>query len=980
VTPDREQAIERICQAALERDGAVRDAFLADACGTDIVLRREVEALLAHEDTAEGFLDRPALAIAAHEMSLEGHALRAGQRLGHYTIVSRLGAGGMGEVYRARDGTLGRDVAIKILPSIFMSDGDRLARFEREARVLAALNHPNIATIYGVERVDLSAGSGQAGIHALVLEVVEGETLADRVSTARTGLPLSEAFAIARQIVEALETAHEKGIVHRDLKPANIKIRPDGVVKVLDFGLAKLLQNGPSSIPGRTASLALAAAGTSPGVILGTPGYMSPEQAKGNEADQRSDMFSLGCILYELLTGRQAFEGETASEILAGVLKAEVDFAPLRARFDPRLIDLLRRCLEKNPRQRWHAAADVRIELEAVMGRTQMVDEPRQLAGQSQGMWKRAVAVTASLVITALGFGYSAWMLKPEPPRSVTRFVIPLPEGHQFTDQSGQIVAISPDGTNVVYVANQRLYLRAMSGLEARALPGSEGNVSSPVFSPDGRTVAFYSVGEGALKRLDIAGGAPATIAKMDRPFGLSWSEQDIVFSLIWRGILRVPSRGGVPEILIHPVGDEVASSPQMLPGRRGVLFSVRPGGTPQDHGRVVVEPLGGGERKTLVEGGLDGRYLATGHLVYAISGDLFAVPFDLASLSVSGVAVPIVEGIRRSTLIASPATAQFSYSATGSMAFLPGPRVVSDANVDLALFDRNGTPTPLGLPPRPYRSPRVSPDGMFVAYDIEDAKGAAVWVYELAGGKAMRQLTSGGKSRHPIWSRDGQWVAFQSDREGDLGIFRQRADGSRLPERLTKPEGGTEHVPQSWSKDAGQLLFSVLEDKVWTLWTLSMKDRQEAPFGDVHSIEPAEGAFSPDGQWVAYRSRESEATPGEVYLQPFPATGAKHLVRNGSHVYWSPSGDELIVNAGPGRSVVIPVTTTSTTATFRQEREFPRGARREGPRPTRREVDSMPDGEHVIGVMVGGGESRLPQINVVLNWFDEVRQRVPKR
>ena len=510
-----------------------------------------------------------------------------------------------------------------------MSDADRLARFEREARVLAALNHPNIATIYGVERVDASASSGQAGIHALVLEVVEGETLAERLSTSRTGLPLSEGLAIARQIVEALEAAHEKGIVHRDLKPANIKVRPDGVVKVLDFGLAKLLQNGPSSDPNLTHSPTLTLGGTYPGVILGTAGYMSPEQAKGFEADQRSDIFSLGCILFELFTGRQAFEGETASEILAGVLKSEVDFAALPAGFNPRLIDLLRRCLEKNPKQRWHAAADVRIELDAVMGRAQIVDEPRQTAGKPQGMWKRALAVTASLVIAALGAGYSVWMLKPEPPRSVTRFVIPLPDGQQFTDQSGQVVAMSPDGANVVYVANQRLYLRAMSGLEARAIPGSEGDVSSPMFSPDGRTVAFYSASEGALKRLDVAGGAPVTIAKMGSPFGLSWSEHDIVFSQFRQGILRVPSAGGVPDILAPPVGDEIASSPQMLPGGRGVLFSVRSLSNDQDHGRVVVQPLGGGERKTLVEEGLDGRYLPIGHLVYTISGDLFAVPFD---------------------------------------------------------------------------------------------------------------------------------------------------------------------------------------------------------------------------------------------------------------------------------------------------------------------------------------------------------------
>jgi serine/threonine-protein kinase len=733
----------------------------------------------------------------------------------------------------------------------------------------------------------------------------------------------------------------------------------------------------------------LDAAGTSPGVILGTVGYMSPEQAKGDAADQRSDIFSFGCILYELLTGRRAFEGETASEILASVLKSEVDFAALPPRLNPRLIDLLRRCLEKNPKQRWHAAADVRIELEGVTSRWQMVNEPHRVTGKPKGMWKRALAVTASLVIAALGAGYSVWMLKPEPPRGITRFVHSLPEGQQFTDQSGQLVALSQDGRNLVYVANQRLYLRLMSVPEARAIPGSEGNVSSPVFSPDGREVAYYSVTERALKRLNLTGGTPSTIAKIDdRPFGLSWSKQDIVYSLLRQGIFRVPAQGGIPEKLV-PVSDEFASSPQMLPGGGAVLFSVRRSFEDQDQGRVVVQPLDGGVRKTLVERGLDGRYLPTGHLVYVVSGNLLAQPFDLASLSVSGKAVPIVEGIRRSTLIASPAMAQFSYSATGSMAFLPGPSLWSDANVDLALFDRQAVPKPFRLAPRRYRSPRVSPSGKSVAFDIAEANGASnVWVYELAGGKLPQRLTRDGKSRYPIWSPDGQWVTFQSGSEGDLALFRQRADGSGRRERLTTPEAGTEHVPQSWSKDDGQLLFSVVKDKVCSLGTLSMKDRKVASFGDVHSVTLAEGAFSPDGRWVAYWTQESSKAEPQVFLQRFPAGDGPFFVRNGTHVYWSsPRGDELVVNTGPGTSVVIPVIwkpdrgvgdTTTPLVTFGVEKDFPRGLRREGDRVTRLEADSMPDGEHVIGVMIGG-ESLLPQINVVLNWFDEVRQRVPR-
>ena len=389
VTPDRERDIERMCHAALECPVAERAAFLAEACGDDAALRREVDSLLAQAGAASSFLETPVLAAAAQLVGTAGPVLVVGQRIGAYTILSELGSGGMGEVYRALDATLGREVALKVLPSLFTSDPERLARFEREARLLASLNHPNIATIHGVEHAD--------SFHSLVLEVVEGATLAERLSTSRTGLPLSEALAIARQIIEALEAAHEKGVVHRDLKPANIKIRPDGVVKVLDFGLAKLLQKGHSTVPSLTHSPTLTVGGTYPGVIFGTAGYMSPEQAKGFEADQRSDIFSLGCILYEMLTGRRAFEGETASEILAGVLKSEVDFAALPARFNPRLIDLLRRCLEKNPKQRWHAAADVRIELEAVMGHAQMVNEPRQTASKPRGMWKRALAVTASL-------------------------------------------------------------------------------------------------------------------------------------------------------------------------------------------------------------------------------------------------------------------------------------------------------------------------------------------------------------------------------------------------------------------------------------------------------------------------------------------------------------------------------------------------------------------------------------------------------
>lgn len=397
-------------------------------------------------------------------------SLATGSRLGSHEIIGLFGAGGMGEVYLAHDTKLNRRVAIKVLPDAYASDADRIARFHREAQAVAALSHPNIASIYDLAESD--------GTKYLVLELIEGDTLADRLR--RGPLPVEEALHIAKQILEALEVAHEKGICHRVLKPANVKVTPDGAVKVLDFGLAKFLQSG-SSAGQLTHSPTMSLAGTYPGMILGTAGYMSPEQAKGFGADQRSDIFSFGCILYEFLTGRQAFEGETGSEILASVLKTEPELSALPPRLNPRLVELLRRCLEKNPKKRWHAAADVRNEIEAVMGRAVIVEEPRLVATSARPLWLRALGASALVLLGAAIAGYAVWMLKPLPPRTVMRFAIPLPEGQQLTNPGRQLVAVSPDGTNLVYVANQRLYLRPIAGLEARVIAGTEHPPASSI-------------------------------------------------------------------------------------------------------------------------------------------------------------------------------------------------------------------------------------------------------------------------------------------------------------------------------------------------------------------------------------------------------------------------------------------------------------------------------------------------------------------
>ena len=899
-------------------------------------------------------------------------ALTTGSRLGTHEIIGLLGAGGMGEVYRALDTKLNRQVAIKVLPEAYASDPDRVARFHREAQAVAALNHPNIAAIYDLAESD--------GTKFLVLELIEGDTLADRLR--RGPVPAEEALTVVKQILEALEVAHEKGICHRDLKPANIKLTPDGAVKVLDFGLAKFLQSSPSA-PNTTHSPTMSVAGTYPGVILGTAGYMSPEQAKGYEADQRSDLFSVGCILYELLTGRQAFEGETASEILAGVLKTEVDLTTLPPRLNPRLVELLRRCLEKNPKKRWHAAADVRVEIEAVMGRALVMDEPRADATGARSLWRRASVVAASALIGGLAAGYTAWTLKPEPARTTTRFSVQLPEGQRLFLANRHAVALSPDGTNLVYVANDRLYLRSMSGLEPRAIAGSEtlGTLLNPVFSPDGQALTFYSGADSTLKRLAVSGGAAVTLCAAAAPFGISWDEHGIVFGQLAKGILRVSPNGGVPEVIAAVEGDQVAAQPQMLPGGKAVLFSLKKASDVWDSGQVVVQTIGG-DRKTLVEGGANGRYLPTGHLVYARSGVLLAVPFDLSSLSVAGGPVPVVEGVRRAAGTTSTGAAHFSFATNGALAYVPGPAVLSSSGgVDLALVDRKGVVQPLKLKPGSYRAPRVSPDGKFVAFDSEDEKESMVWIYELSGASAMRRLTFGGKNRSPVWSADGLRVAFQSDRDGDLAIFQQRADGSGTAERLTKPETGTSHEPQSWSPDAAHLMFGAQKDQQWTLWTLAMKDRQTAPFGDVRSVDRAEGVFAPNGRWVAYQAREGTGLR-QVFLQPFPTTGAKYLVGTGGQPYWSPKGNELLLNINVSMSVVIPVTTTPRVA-FGQPVDFPRRGRYEGdPAIRRRNTDSMPDGQHIVGVATGevGGATEDNAITVVLNWFDEVRQKVPRR
>ncbi len=527
--------------------------------------------------------------------------LSAGTRLGPYEIIAPLGAGGMGEVYRARDTKLGRAVAIKVILEQFAADEERVGRFEREAKMLAALNHPRIASLFGMEHVD--------GQHFLVMELIEGETLEDRLR--RGPMPIEEALPIALQIAEALEAAHEKGVVHRDLKPANVKITPDGQVKVLDFGLAKVMEN--DSTAGVTAnSPTLSMMATQAGLILGTAAYMSPEQAKGFPADHRSDIFSFGTLLFEMVTGRQPFRGDTAPDVLASVLVREPDLESLPPNLNPRLHDLLRRCLEKTPKRRWQAIGDVRAEVETITANPHGEPAIVPVSAATRPLWRRAIPVVATAIVASAVTALGVWTASRPTPQTTARFTMALGTEQEFTNAGRQVVAISPDGTQIVYVANQRLYLRHISALEARPIPGTEANGAplNPVFSPDGHVIVFWSSADQTLKRIAVTGGTAVTLCAATRPYGVSWDHDVILVGQGSKGILRVPENGGTPELIISVKADEQAYGPELLPDGQTVIFTLATGTAAEkwDKAKIVAQSLKTGERRVIIDGGSDAR------------------------------------------------------------------------------------------------------------------------------------------------------------------------------------------------------------------------------------------------------------------------------------------------------------------------------------------------------------------------------------
>ena len=960
---DRWQRIEQLYHDALEREGNNRAAFLREACAGDDAMQQEVESLLAQGKEAAGFLEAPALEVAARMLSEESGQSLLGRRIGSYQILSLLGAGGMGEVYEARDSKLGRNVAMKVLPTLLAHDPERLARFEREARMLASLNHPNIATIHGLEQAD--------GVQCLVMELVPGETLAERLNAGALGI--EEALQIGGQVAEALEAAHEKGVIHRDLKPANVKVTPQGRVKVLDFGLAKAFASESgldlSHLPSPPAM------GTEEGRILGTPAYMSPEQVRCKPVDKRTDIWAFGCVLYELLTARQAFRGDTLSDSIAGVLEREPDWQVLPPTTPAKILDLLRRCLQKDSQHRLRDIGDARIEIEEALAGPAAAELSAPVKG-IRGHWQGVLLWGVAFLLLAAVASVAIWNWKSPSPKisgPVPHIAIALPSGQPLVGvEMGISVALSPDGTQLAYPARQgriqQLYLRPLEGLEAKPIPGTEG-ATGPFFSPDGKWVGFFAGGK--LKKVSVSGGETLSLCDAPDPRGASWGSGGmIVFAPTRDSALQIVSdAGGTPRPLTQMAEDEGSHRwPEFLPGGEAVLFAASDGGANWNKAEIAVQSLRmTGERRNLIRGGTHPRYDASGHLVYAQGGNLMAAPFDPRRLEVTGGAVPVVEGVLQSTFSGA---AQFSLSAKETLVYVPGSEHAMERR--LMWVTRSGVEQPLPAPARAYRGPRLSPDGREVAVAVEGQE-TEVWLYDLSRETLTRLTFQRGTSYNPVWTRDGKRITFNITSSPEAGIYWLRADGSGGLERLCECGG----APYSWSPDGKLLTF--LNGTPATgnnTWLLRMDDRKAEPFFQT-SFNQGATQFSPDGHWVAYISDETGRR--EIYVQPYPGPGGKWQISTdgGTEPLWNPNGKELFFRSGD-KMMSAEITTHPRFSAAKQKLLFEGQYQpSQAPVPTAN-YDVSPDGQRFLMLKPGGQDQAATQINVVPNWLEYLKRQSP--
>jgi serine/threonine protein kinase len=933
--PERWRRIEELCHEALGRDRNEREPFLRDACGGDESLRREVESLLANHDQSNDLLNTVTPDLI-------------GQHLGIYHITALLGVGGMGEVYRARDTTLGRDVAIKILPKMFTGHEERLARFGREARVLASLNHPNIAAIYGVEESD--------GLRALVLELVEGQTLDQRL--AKGGMQTKEALGLARQIAEALEAAHEKGIVHRDLKPSNVKITPDGMVKVLDFGLAKL-ETPPESIE---SSAPDATDRTRVGAIMGTVAYMSPEQARGQAVDKRSDIWAFGCVLFEMLTGTSAFSRGTFSETLVAVLDCEPDWAALPDSTPPAIQRLIKYCLEKHRKERAPDIAVARLELDRAITSTIDPDRRRTPARRSRSrvlLWTGA-AVAGALIAAFVAL--SPWRSTPTDSAAVLRLNVEPPEGTRFNRSIPPVV--SPDGTRIVFAAltdneKSQLWVRRLDSLTATPLAGTE-NAIYPFWSPDGNSLAFFA--DGKLKKLSVLGGPATILADASQGRGGTWNADGlIVFApTIYNGLFQVAASGGAVRPVMHfEPGTPPQKFPWFLPDNRHFLYLFGAGGRDQQTIQLgsIDSPT---ETQTVLLGVDSGAMYAEGHLLFVRGATLVATPFDPARLKVTGDEVVVAEHLMmRGIPLQSWA---FSISTGGVLAYETG----TTGARQLIWQARNGT----RLEPQKYQGDlggdvRLSPDQKTVAVQVDDPVNGNedIWLYDTSRELPTRFTFGPASHGNPVWSPDGRVLVFHSNRRGRFDLYRKSIGGSR--EELVYQDDLLKN-PTSISPDGLNLAYWVFGDPksrndIWILPGPLSALRSPKPYRFMSTPFDEEAPeFSPDGRWIAFRSNESGRY--QVYVAPFPASeGKKQIsIAGGNQPRWRADGHELFYIAPDNRLMAADISMKNGAVDVNKiEPLF-------GPVSGNFEVSS--DGQRFLSLASVGNQTD-PPLTIVYNW-----------
>ena len=811
--------------------------------------------------------------------------LASGTKLGPYEITGAIGAGGMGEVYRARDTKLGRDVALKVLPEAFARDVERMARFGREAQVLASLNHPSIAAIYGFE--------DSSSTHALVMELVEGPTLADQI---KQGLiPLDEALPIAKQITEGLEYAHERGIVHRDLKPSNVKVTPQSTVKILDFGLAKAIEGdaGASSVE---SSPTLSAMATRAGFLLGTAAYMSPEQARGKAADRRADIWAFGVVLYEMLSGRRLFIGDTTSDTLAAVIRAEPDWSALPAKTPSSIRSLVRRCLNKDPRQRLQSIGDARIVLEEALSGT-----PQDASFHAPGaihtpIWRRALpwALAAAASAIAALMAISDYTKIPNSPQAiVSEIPAPAEESYRFTGYGGGSPVLSPDGRRLAYAAmdkvgQPRIWLRQLDTPEAQPLPGAEGG-AMPFWAPDSRNLGFFA--NGKLYRIDSTGGPPIALCDALDPMGGAWgSDGNILFSLLASGqIYRISISGGAPQPVTkpnEPFGQANDRWPQFLPDGEHFLFYVGPPSA--ENNGIYVASIAVGEPQLLLRNEWNAIYSTAGYLLFVREGTLMAQQFDAAKLRLAGDAMPVTEHVQ-----ADAATGRgiVSVSQNGNLVYEGG--LAATGGNQLLWFDRAGKQIGQTGGPGDYATTSISPDGTKLA--VANLGPNGIWVYDIARGTKTRLTFSAAVNGQPSWSPDGKFIAFFSDRKGQPHIYQKAADGTGTTSSLLEDDA-LEFYP-FFSFDGRYLIFErgmAKSNSHMEIWAMPLSGDRK-PFPVIQSeFNLSWAALSPDGKWLAYVSEESGRS--EIYVVPFLHSSGKWLVSTGggTRPRWRGDGKEL--------------------------------------------------------------------------------------